>query len=81
MPSPIRPNWRNAGWLSKLSRSKSGVFANQLDLDRIQGAEGFSTFKALHFEIVANRWNQQREVNSIGRGDIRLSSCFSMARP
>ncbi|RON17749.1 hypothetical protein BK662_06145 [Pseudomonas frederiksbergensis] len=52
------------------------VFANQLDLDRIQGADGFSAFKGQHFEIVADRWDQQREVSSIGRGTYAYPFAF-----
>ncbi|MNG22844.1 hypothetical protein D3C84_1073750 [compost metagenome] len=48
------------------------MLADQVNLNRIQGADGFSAFKGEHLEIIADRWDHQGELSGIGRCEHSL---------
>lgn len=43
------------------------VFTDQFNVDFVELADGFKSFKAEHFEVVADIGNVQREVCRVGR--------------
>ena len=48
------------------------AFADQFDLDRIKGTDGFRALESEHFEIVADRRDQQRKTGGRDRGEHAL---------
>ncbi|VVO81760.1 hypothetical protein PS903_01802 [Pseudomonas fluorescens] len=49
-----------------------GGFTDQLDVDRVQGADGFCAVKGQYLEIVANGGDFQFEMSNIGRREHSL---------
>lgn len=60
-------------WLAEQAfKIEIRVLADQLNLDRIQAADGFSALEGQYLEVVTNRGDQYREVRSIGRCEHTL---------
>ncbi len=68
----VETELKERGLTEQTLRIDIRIFADQFNLDRVQGADGLYTVKGEDFEIITNSGNVQREMRRIGRPEHTL---------
>ncbi|MNJ45703.1 hypothetical protein D3C77_408110 [compost metagenome] len=71
-PFPVQAEAQKRRLAEQALKIEVGVLADQFNVDRVQGADGFRAVKRQDLEVVTNRRDQKFELHAIGRCKHRL---------
>ncbi|MNN23622.1 hypothetical protein D3C81_1370270 [compost metagenome] len=71
-PFPVQTEAQKRRLAEQALKIEVGVLADQFNVDRVQGANGYRGVKRQDLEVVTNRRDQKFELHAIGRCKHRL---------